>query len=221
MTIPFENPSYRLSQFNCPHCLAHSHQIWGWANFKRYDESIDRFSEIGLREERDLKCSICNNCKKSTYWLAETQMYPDVNTVAPANQDLSDEIIADYNEAASIMMKSPRGAAALLRLGLQKLCIQLGEKGKKIDDDIASLVQKGLPPRVQKALDIVRVTGNESVHPGQMDLKDDVNTVNQLFKLLNFIADKMITEPSEVDALFDGLPESKRDGIVKRDQKNE
>ena len=52
----------------------------------------------------------------------------------------------------------------------------LGEKGEKLDDDIANLVKRGLNPTVQKSLDIVRVIGNEAVHPGVLDLKDDRDT---------------------------------------------
>ncbi|WP_424033423.1 DUF4145 domain-containing protein [Methylocella sp.] len=49
---------------------------------------------------------------------------------------------------------------------MQKLCVELGEKGKNIDDDIANLVKKGLSPELQQALDILRVIGNEAVHHG-------------------------------------------------------
>ncbi len=78
-------------------------------------------------------------------------------------------------------------------------------------------MKKGLNPQIQKSLDIVRVVGNEAVHPGTIDLRDDVETATKLCNLINIIANAMITQPKEIDALYNTLPESKRDGIEKRD----
>jgi hypothetical protein len=144
---------------------------------------------------------------------------PDrVNVPAP-NEDLSDDVRADYTEAASILARSPRGSAALLRLALQKLCVQLGEKGDRINDDIKALVEKGLPVRVQQALDVLRVVGNNAVHPGQIDLRDDSATAGSLFNLVNLIAEDRITEPKRVEAMFAQLPVEARAAIEKRDTK--
>lgn len=134
------------------------------------------------------------------------------------NDDLPDDIKVDFREAQSIVNASPRGSAALLRLCIQKLCKHLGEKGKNINDDIGELVKKGLDSRVQKALDVVRVIGNEAVHPGQIDLKDDLETANKLFVVVNLIADALITQPKMVEGLFNGIPETKRAEIAKRDK---
>lgn len=130
---------------------------------------------------------------------------------------MPDDVKADYDEARGIVSKSPRGAAALLRLALQKIMPHLGEKGKTLDDDIASLVKKGLPSGVQQALDTVRVIGNEAVHPGTIELNDNPQIAQSLFKLVNIIVEKMIAEPKEVAALYDNLPPTKLEGIDKRD----
>jgi hypothetical protein len=98
-------------------------------------------------------------------------LYPDAGGGPPANPDLPEDIRGDYLEAQAIVGRSPRGAAALLRLCIQKLCKHLGEEGEHLWTDIGNLVRKGLPPAVQEALDAVRVIGNEAVHPGQMDLR--------------------------------------------------
>jgi hypothetical protein len=145
-------------------------------------------------------------------------LYPANLGVEPPNEDLSYEVKTDYHEAANIVDKSPRAAAALLRLAVQKLSAQLDEKGKNLNNDIASLVKKGLPAKIQQSLDIVRVVGNNAVHPGQMDLKDDKQTATTLFNLINLIADAMITQPKHVEEVFQTLPQSSREEIARRDQ---
>jgi hypothetical protein len=136
---------------------------------------------------------------------------------SPANPDLPEDVRRDYDEASTILDLSPRGAAALIRLGIQKLCKELGQPGKNINADIKALVAGGLDPRVQRALDAVRVIGNNAVHPGQIDLRDDRATAESLFRLMNLIAEKMISEPKHVDEVYAALPEDARAAIEKRD----
>ena len=162
--------------------------------------------------------SQCFSCKRFAIWVAGKIIYPSFTHDVTPNDDLPDDIKVDFREAQAIVNASPRGSAALLRLCIQKLCKHLGEKGKNINDDVGELVKKGLDSKIQKALDVVRVIGNEAVHPGQIDLKDDLETVNKLFVLVNLIADALITQPKMVDGLFNGIPETKRAEIAKRDK---
>ena len=119
-----------------------------------------------------------------------------------AESRLPSDIQSDFQEARSIANLSPRGAAALLRLCIQKLCRHLGEKGDNVNEDIAALVKKGLPTQIQQALDIVRVVGNNSVHPGQLEITDDPATAASLFNLVNLITDVMISQPKHVENLY-------------------
>lgn len=137
--------------------------------------------------------------------------------VDPPNEDLSEDIKKDYLEAAVIFNDSARSSAALLRLALQKLCKQLGEKGDNINEDIKNLVKKGLNSQIQRSLDILRITGNNAVHPGKINIEENPDLVLKLFELINFIAEKMITEPKEVDNFYEALPESSKEAIAKRD----
>ena len=122
-----------------------------------------------------------------------------------------------YNEAKEVSGQSPRAAAALLRLALQVLCKELGGKGKNINDDIAIFVKNGMPVEVQKALDVVRVVGNNAVHPGEINLNDTPEIASKLFGLLNFIVQDRISRPRELEALYEIIPESQREAIKKRD----
>jgi hypothetical protein len=204
---PYTPPTYQRDAFHCPYCLAYAKQRWSGIYLKDLAEHLG-----------NSMMAICSHCSEITIWVSGQLVYPDATGIAPPNPDLPETIQADYKEAANIVNRSPRGAAALLRLCIQKLCQQLGEPGRNINDDIASLVKKGLNSKIQKALDVVRVVGNNAVHPGELDLKDDKETAVQLFRLINLIAEKMITEPKEIDGVYDALvPESAKDQIKKRD----
>lgn len=161
--------------------------------------------------------SECYNCKEISIWHKEDIVYPKPHTVAPPNRDLPEDIKTDYNEAASILSESPRGSAAILRLAIQKICIKLGAPGKNLSHDINFLVNKGMSVEVQEALDVIRTFGNNAVHPGNIDLKDTPEYANALFEILNIIADRMISEPKRIKALYHNLPNSTLEAIRKRD----
>jgi hypothetical protein len=209
--IPFKAPVFKEESFNCPHCNAYSHQTW-------YQTTDGHSGHGGYTDIPNLMIAWCARCNQYSLWLHDKMIYPEESGIQLPNPDLRDDIKADYNEARSIVNKSPRGAAALLRLCIQKLCEQLGQSGKNINKDIANLVKEGLPPDIRRTLDIVRVIGNDAVHPGQMDLKDDVETANKLFGLVNLIAQVMITQPNEIKQLYETLPETKRKAIEDRDK---
>lgn len=205
-------PTLKAEAFNCPRCGVYAMQVWYYMS-----GSTGRDGFGGIYQNKDFLVSRCEGCGEPTIWHGDAMIYPLHSSVESPNVDLPQDIQDDYEEARLIANFSPRGAAALLRLAVQKLCQHLGEPGKNINTDVASLVAKGLPPRVQEALDSVRVIGNEAVHPGSIDLRDDRDTVTKLFRLVNFIAAKMITEPKEIADLYNGLPAEKLAGIAKRD----
>jgi hypothetical protein len=168
---------------------------------------------------QNLAISHCFSCEANAVWVHDRIVYPRIQGSAfVPNADLNPDIKRDFNEAASILDISPRGAAALLRLCIQKLCIQLGQPGKHLDTDIATLVKSGLDVHVQQALDIVRVVGNNAVHPGALDLRDDRAAASHLFELVNVIADNRITQPARVKALYSQVvPPQTQAAIKKRD----
>ncbi|MBC7785307.1 MAG: DUF4145 domain-containing protein [Burkholderiales bacterium] len=212
MRQPYTPPTFAKQTFNCAHCHAFAYHSWFelhiLVNSAWQALSVDKMSRL----------SRCAHCKESILWHEGKIIYPEVGHAEPANTDLPDDVRTDYDEAASIVNKSPRGAAALLRLAIQKLCKHLGQPGRHINDDIKALVAEGLPTGVQQALDSVRVIGNNAVHPGEIDIKDDHATAVTLFKLINFVAAKMITEPKEVSEFYSTLPEPARDAVDRRDQ---
>lgn len=213
-------PEIFKSSFHCPICGTFAHMKWF------------RIGRSGLtRPYAEAECSHCREC---SFWRVEetrqnggdinslqgTMLYPD-NGIAPLPEsDMPDDVKTDYEEAARVSTKSPRGAAALLRLGLQKLCKHLGKDGENINSDIRSLSRDNvLPPMVIKVADTVRITGNNAVHPGKMSEEDFDHVASKLFDLLNFIVKKAITEPKELEDLYQKVPEKLRLSAEEQDAK--
>jgi len=202
---PYTAPAINVEAFNCPHCNAFAKQNWD-------NSMISSGQHI-----QGFRIAICTHCHKPSYWFQAAMIYPNKVTAPLPNADLPDDIKIDFEEARQISNLSPKGAAALLRLVIQKICIHLEQPGKDLNKDIGNLVKKGLSPKIQMALDVVRVVGNGSVHPGQIDLNDDPAVTAKLFELVNIIADTMISHPKEIEKLYGSLPEGKKAAIEKRD----
>jgi hypothetical protein len=211
------------AEYHCPFCRVYAQQFY--ANLSAHSHwqlSSDLVtSQAGFNGSiaHEWVATKCQRCNEVAFWNEKRLIYPKISIAPPPNIDLAEDIQNDYQEAASILSDSPRAAAALLRLALQKLCKQLGEKGENINDDIKNLVTKGLNPLVQKSLDTLRIAGNNAVHPGEIDLFEEPERVVKLFDLINFIAAKMITEPKEIEGFYDSLPRESLAAIEKRDQK--
>ncbi|PTL47993.1 hypothetical protein DA089_09425 [Clostridioides difficile] len=155
-------------------------------------------------------------------WYNDRMLLPEESTIVAPTEDMPEQVKLIYEEARNVYPRSPKASAALLRLALQYLCKELGESGKNINNDIANLVRKGLNSNIQKVLDIIRVVGNEAVHPGTIDLDDDNKVALNLFELMNLIVEDMISKPKLIERLYyDVIPNEKIKGIETRDKKNE
>lgn len=204
-------PKSGQKSYTCPHCGVLARQ-YHWYN----GGELDSTSYVD-NSDNPVRVSKCELCNKICLWFFDRMVYPNRGNAPAPNPDMPDDVKKDYEEAASIYTQSPRGAAALLRLAVQKLSIDLGGKGKKINDDIKTLVEKGLPVQVQQSLDIVRVIGNNAVHPGQIDT-DDPEVAGRLFDLLNIITEYMVSMPNRVKGIYGDLPASSIEQIEKRDE---
>lgn len=209
--MTYIKPAVFAKSFTCPHCGAIAKQNWWMIGFDK--------NNYANQESNEIRVGTCHHCEDQTLWILDEMFYPNVGNAPFPNSEMPQNVRTIYLEAASIYSKSPRGAAALLRLGVQLLCKELGEKGENINDDIKKLVAKGLPELVQQSLDIVRLTGNDAVHPGQIDT-DDSEVVIHLFNLTNVIVEYMIALPKKVSGIYSSLPVNSIKTIEKRDKKN-
>ena len=203
-------PQYGSRNFHCAYCQVYAEQTW-FHELRALTQQGPSFSHGPsiLIDTENIETSVCSHCNEPTLWLSETIIFPNTGTCPTANSDLPDDVKKIYAEAGAIAQQSPRAASALLRLAIEMLLNHLGEKGT-ISQGIRNLVQKkGLDPQVEQALEIVRVTGNNAVHPGKI-VFNDISDVKPLFDLINIIAEVLITRPKQIQGLYNSLPGKKQ-----------
>lgn len=199
---------FRERTFNCPLCGVFSMQFF--SDLKKIgfeDKQIDTQAVL----------SQCLKCDGNLLWWNGSIVAPSVTTAPFHHEDMPNEVVKTYEEARQVFEISPTASCALLRLTLEKLTVALGFTKGTLDARIGMMVKAGLSTNVQEALDVVRVIGNQAVHPGQIDVADDRETAAALFELLNYIVERLITEPAKIGKLFEALPESARKAIASRD----
>lgn len=137
-------------------------------------------------------------------------------------KDMPENVRKVYEEAAQVFKSSPRSAAALLRLGIETLLPQLPDytiTNKRLVGMIGELVEQGIPKHIQKALDSIRLYGNQGIHTAEIIDEDDAEVGIFLFALVNRIVQDLITDKKQIDDFYSSFPASKLEAIAKRDNK--
>jgi hypothetical protein len=212
-------PKEGASGFHCPRCNVYAAQTWFGVH---HMEWVAKPGQNGVHQQiglTALQVARCGHCGQYSFWLDHKLLSPDVTGAPLAHPEMPDPVKQDYEEARSVFGRSPRSSSALLRLAIQKLSTHLGQPGKNLNEDIGELVASGLPVQIQRSLDIVRVVGNNQVHPGVLDVRDDPETATRLFELVNLIVEDRVARPKQIDALYMKLPEGARKQIEERDAK--
>jgi Domain of unknown function (DUF4145) len=198
--------------FTCPFCkvLAQMAQL----------DMYSRLMSGGFSPLPKLRVSQCQVCKKETVWWEEVMIRPSHGDLPPPHEEMPSDIAEIYLEAASISSQSPRAASAVLRLAMEALLRQAGRTEDSLNNMIGALAASGLASDVVKAMDVVRVHGNSSIHAGQIDAGDTSATVATLAELLNFVIDQYIAQPKRIAAMYAAIPTTIRDAAEKRNDKH-
>lgn len=211
----YVTPAVHVTPFTCPLCGVYAQQHWS--------VDVGHRSYNGANWELvPISRCLCIACSGKTFWSNDSRslILPRAVSAPMPHPDLPANCLPDFEEARNVFSDSPRASAALLRLCVQKLMVDLGQEGKNIDADIAALVKNGLPDLVKKALDICRVTGNHAVHPGELSSSDTADLTAQIFSLINFIVTQTIERQKSIAAMYEKLPEGARLAIDKRDARS-
>lgn len=211
MTEPVDHtPAQGRSAFDCPHCQAYSQQLWS-----------DLWHQLspgpGMSAVLGGGVSRCARCQEDCLWLHDQLIYPLSKLGPRPHADMPSSVHAIYEEARTVSSVSRKSAAALLRLALQLLVDDLEPGKADINGKIGALVKRGLDPQVQQAMDVLRVVGNNAVHPGQIDLDADDELLPALFAMLNLVVEQVVARPKHVAGLFASLPATAQAAVAKRD----
>ena len=151
-------------------------------NIKEIDQFVERLKKNELTYEyqkhphplkakmANLYISNCHSCNGFSLWVGGLLVFP---TRIDKTLELVEE---DLEEAAAILNKFPRGAAALMRVCIQKLVPLLEDNGKELNQRVSSLVRKGLEMEIQQAMDVLQVLRSDPVQLSQLELQADRET---------------------------------------------
>lgn len=165
--------------------------------------------------------STCELCGKPMFWVNEQPVWPPIQLGPPASEDLTDEEAHLYDQARQIAAISPAAGAGMLRLVVELLVssieADLGRSGETdtkaikrrpatLADRIQALADSGrLDAHVIAAMDAARLTGNQAVHEGQIDLAE--HEPEAVFAILLTIVNNIVTSvrtmPRQVATVLD------------------
>lgn len=208
-------PTFEGEAFHCPHCGAYAHQKWQDLRWSKRGTG-----NTGWGQPYDGRLNKCQKCGEYGIWVNGQQVFPQDSLAPLPNEDMPDEVKKEYNEARRVVAESPKAAAAILRLAMEKLAEDLtGTKDQTLYQNIGDLLDEGrIDGRIQQALDSVRVIGNDYVHAGEIYHNDDAETALRLFKLVNAIVEMTISRDNLIKETYTEIPENKLEGIRQRDE---
>ena len=220
-------PRFDETAFECPTCTAYAQMLWCMLKPKYTNLELDAPCNYNLF------AAICQAKQCISLWIQSSiqspyQEHPNpVEMVYPRHKlrepsaDMPPSARALYIEAAKIVSDSPRGAAALLRMCTEDVAKALTPKlgrNKTLNQRIGYLVKEhNLPDRVQQALDVLRIAGDNAVHSPTINLGDDTETATALFDLVDVIVAETLSPQEATNRFYANLPESKLDQIRERD----
>lgn len=207
-------PRFASERFVCVHssCRALAEHAWSLVG--------TQFPGRPLVVE-GMKMARCGACGQLSLWVDQRLAWPMELVGDDPHPDMPEDARTLYVEAQSVAALSPSSAAALQRRALQTLVDALVPEKGDLHHKIGRLVEKGISSQTQKAMDIVRVFGNNGVHPGEINLDEAKSLIPGLFKLMNLVVEEVIANPRRVSDLYIALPRGALAAIEGRDGANQ
>lgn len=200
----------------CPLCDTLSDQWWRDLYLKTAsysDTEPDNYNAVP-----ELRQVTCNACAGVAYWFGDRMVHPPLRMGPPPHDDAPGSVKELYREAQAVAGASPRAAAVLLRVALERLMSEAGSSGKTLNDAIGDYVAAGgVPAELQQAMDTVRITGNDAAHPEELRLDDTAGGVAALFEIVNELVDRLVGFKARMARIYENLDPAKLDQVKRRD----
>jgi len=103
---------------------------------------------------------------------------------------LPTNLVPLYAEAQSIVEQSPASACALLRILVRAVIRDRGVRGRHIIRDVNTLVDRGAPVGILRALDVVAMSDEAAKTPAELRLSDGHSDAQNLTMFLHLLADQ-------------------------------
>jgi hypothetical protein len=174
--------------------------------------------EFRNRDVQNISISYCFNCNEICLWVVDQMVWPGCATGPEPKLHASPHVRRETEEASPTLDASPRGAAALLRLAMEKLCKELSDSEESPRPEIAPLFQDEVDARVQKVLDAMRIIESNAIPPDHVGVGDTRATAETLSGLVNLICEKMIIEPRHLQALYAKVRDDAQSALEQRAQ---
>ena len=193
---------------------------------KSLDSTSHPLSEKIIKDKGECRIQfvtrICNECAHNTYFEVinpriikdeeykpqATQIYPRTSTIEWfPNDDMSDEQKQLFNEAKDIFDISPKAAGALLRSVIERI---LRDKFPEYSQSCLGTilgkdkVKNELDSELIGLCNACKLIGNDAAHSSLIIYEDESKQeVELLFRLINAIAEKLLSQPREYKELLD------------------
>jgi hypothetical protein len=170
------------------------------------------------RDVQNVSISYCFNCNEICLWVVDQLVWPRCATGSDPKLHALPDVRRENEEAGHTLDASPRGAAAFLRLAIERLCNELGNSEESPRPEVAPHFQEDLDARVQKVLDAMRIIESNATPPDPIGVADTPATAETLSGLVNMICEKMIIEPRHLQALYTKMRDGAQSAFEQRAQ---
>ena len=229
----FVAPHPDLEAFTCAYCGVYAQQTS--PKIHRVG-SNNRLEDFKIHPDKTSKISSkqCNHCKSNHVFLVtelpyETppknfegwpppvikkqpqnilMLYPKNSSAPPPQENMPEEVLALYKEAASIVSDSPSATCLLIRKALETLLLdhyKLDPKKYNLDKMIKHLTddtEQAWSKKFKPHLESIRLIGNDAAHPREINRADNQETALALFDFLNRCVDHLISQPLADQKIF-------------------